>query len=310
MTDFRNAFDDLGGGGRAGAMVMPWGRSASLPRAPAVDEETRWQAYQAWLRKSADGPGPVATPSQSVVTPRAPLDLEARDAERQSPPSRPAGARRSRRPLSVVFGLCAGLLGVAVMTGLELTTAPALAPAGGLRIEAEADGLASPQPRRPLPCFVNGRGVGDLPLGDCARRNGVASGPLEVGLEPVASPVVVPAAAAPRPLPASDTKASLRTVGEFYGALGRADAKRAAALTLADNRAIGPLSARELKRNYGALRKPLRVTHIEALSARKVFVRYRFVASDGAVCAGAADVDTASRGERTFISRVHLLNRC
>ncbi|MBA3812801.1 MAG: hypothetical protein H0X27_14365, partial [Caulobacteraceae bacterium] len=36
---------------------------------------------------------------------------------------------------------------------------------------------------RPLPCYVNGRPVGQLLLRDCARRNGVATGPLDVGLD-------------------------------------------------------------------------------------------------------------------------------
>jgi hypothetical protein len=38
-------------------------------------------------------------------------------------------------------------------------------------------------PGRPLKCFVNGQAVGDLLLIDCARRNGVDPGALDVGLD-------------------------------------------------------------------------------------------------------------------------------
>src|SRR5206468_8925951 len=35
-----------------------------------------------------------------------------------------------------------------------------------------------------LRCFVNGQFVGELPLAVCAQRNGVATGSLDVGLDP------------------------------------------------------------------------------------------------------------------------------
>ena len=39
-------------------------------------------------------------------------------------------------------------------------------------------------PKRPLRCFVDGQFVGELPLAVCAQRNGVATGSLDVGLDP------------------------------------------------------------------------------------------------------------------------------
>ena len=35
----------------------------------------------------------------------------------------------------------------------------------------------------PLKCFVDGQPVGEMPLGDCARRNGVSNGALDLGLD-------------------------------------------------------------------------------------------------------------------------------
>jgi len=50
---------------------------------------------------------------------------------------------------------------------------------------------------KPLPCFVDGRPVGDLRLSDCAARNGVASGSIESSTAPAAP--VTPSLALPSP---------------------------------------------------------------------------------------------------------------
>ena len=55
---------------------------------------------------------------------------------------------------------------------------------GGLVVQTGRDDDIKLDPRRPLRCFVNGQLVGELPLGDCAKRNGVATGALDVGLDP------------------------------------------------------------------------------------------------------------------------------
>ncbi|MEO8927026.1 MAG: hypothetical protein ABI306_07665 [Caulobacteraceae bacterium] len=55
---------------------------------------------------------------------------------------------------------------------------------GGLVVQTGRDDDIKLDPRRPLRCFVNGLLVGELPLADCAKRNGVATGGLDVGLDP------------------------------------------------------------------------------------------------------------------------------
>lgn len=74
---------------------------------------------------------------------------------------------------------------------------------GGLTIDlAEAPTL---EPARELRCFVNGQFVGMATLADCARRNGVATSALDVGLDATGALAAAPTAAfAPPPeLPAS-----------------------------------------------------------------------------------------------------------
>jgi hypothetical protein len=55
---------------------------------------------------------------------------------------------------------------------------------GGLIVQTGRDDDIKLDPRRPLRCFVDGKLVGELTVSDCARRNGVASGALDVGLDP------------------------------------------------------------------------------------------------------------------------------
>lgn len=106
---------------------------------------------------------------------------------------------------------------------------------GGLTIDvAEAPTL---EPTRQLRCFVDGRFVGLATLADCARRNGVATSALDVGLDstgalaaaptasfapPPEAPAVVVAEAAPagqagpaeaRPAPGVAGAACLRHTG-------------------------------------------------------------------------------------------------
>jgi hypothetical protein len=83
--------------------------------------------------------------------------------------------------------------GVALVAGLGIaafvmTSAPASprarpASQGGLVVETGRDEDVKLDERRPLRCFVDGKLVGDLPLSDCAHRNGVATGALDVGLD-------------------------------------------------------------------------------------------------------------------------------
>jgi hypothetical protein len=61
--------------------------------------------------------------------------------------------------------------------------APPPASQGGLIIDASGAGVGKINPAKPLRCFVDGRFVGELSLNDCARRNGVATDALDVGVD-------------------------------------------------------------------------------------------------------------------------------
>ncbi len=54
---------------------------------------------------------------------------------------------------------------------------------GGLVVETGVKGEGKLDPKATLKCFVNGQSVGEATLADCARRNGVAPGALDVGLD-------------------------------------------------------------------------------------------------------------------------------
>jgi hypothetical protein len=83
------------------------------------------------------------------------------------------------------LALAAGLVVAAAMIAREpaSTEAPP-ASRGGLVVETGRDDDIKLDETHPLRCFVGGKLVGELPLRDCARRNGVASGALDVGLDP------------------------------------------------------------------------------------------------------------------------------
>ncbi|MBV8592674.1 MAG: hypothetical protein JOZ27_00065 [Caulobacteraceae bacterium] len=61
---------------------------------------------------------------------------------------------------------------------------PPPASEGGLVVQTGRDDDIRLDPAKPLRCFVAGRFVGELPLSACASRNGVATGALDVGLDP------------------------------------------------------------------------------------------------------------------------------
>ena len=85
-------------------------------------------------------------------------------------------------------------MGLALLAGLAIAvflifhgrgvSEPPPASQGGLIVQTGRDDDVKLDESRPLRCFVNGQLVGDLKLSDCAKRNGVASGALDVGLDP------------------------------------------------------------------------------------------------------------------------------
>ncbi|GAA0777800.1 hypothetical protein ACWGLL_02820 [Brevundimonas sp. NPDC055814] len=84
---------------------------------------------------------------------------------------------------------------------------------GGLTIDvAEAPTL---EPTRELRCFVDGQFVGLATLADCARKNGVATSALDVGLDSTGSLVAAPTASfAPPPEVPAVTLAETPSAGQ------------------------------------------------------------------------------------------------
>ena len=125
-----------------------------------------------------------------------------------------------RRTVMVLAGAAVALLaGLAIAWSLVAqhrgeTAPPPPASRAGLVIDSADARDVRTDPTKPLRCFVAGQFVGDLPLGECAKRNGVATDALDVGLDQTgalaaadqASPVVTPlppaAAKAPEAAPA------------------------------------------------------------------------------------------------------------
>jgi hypothetical protein len=85
----------------------------------------------------------------------------------------------------------AGGAAVALLLGLGLAAAvmsggkskPPPAPQSGLVVEVGREDDGKLDPARPLRCFVSGAFVGEITLAECARKNGVATGSLDVGVD-------------------------------------------------------------------------------------------------------------------------------
>jgi len=94
--------------------------------------------------------------------------------------------KRDLRPLLIgaAVALVAGLA-IAMLVGSRgaKTDKPPPAAQGGLVVEVGRDDDAKLDPARPLRCFVGGKFVGEVTLAECAQRNGVATGALDVGLD-------------------------------------------------------------------------------------------------------------------------------
>jgi hypothetical protein len=96
---------------------------------------------------------------------------------------------KDRRTVFVLVGGAVALLaGLAIAWNMlaaqhrEPTQAPP-ASSAGLVIDSSGPEDARMDPAKPLRCFVAGQFVGELTLAECARRNGVATDALDVGLD-------------------------------------------------------------------------------------------------------------------------------
>lgn len=92
-----------------------------------------------------------------------------------------------RIPLALIGGALALVAGVAIgwmfISGDHgAKTAPPAAQ-GGLVIDSSGEDENKIDPGKPLRCFVQGQFVGEFSLTECARRNGVATDALDVGLD-------------------------------------------------------------------------------------------------------------------------------
>ncbi len=83
-------------------------------------------------------------------------------------------------------GVIALLLGLGVAavfaSKAPKSSGPPPASQGGLVVEQGKDDSAL-DPARPLRCFVGGKMVGEMTLADCAKRNGVATRALDLGVD-------------------------------------------------------------------------------------------------------------------------------
>lgn len=96
---------------------------------------------------------------------------------------------KDRRTLLALVGgavaLLAGVLIASVMInkGKGEKAAPPPASQGGLVVETGAPDDGRLDPAKPLRCFEAGQYVGEMTLAECAKRNGVATGALDVGVD-------------------------------------------------------------------------------------------------------------------------------
>jgi hypothetical protein len=91
--------------------------------------------------------------------------------------------------LALVGGALALLAGLGIAVGLmgkhaDDKNLPPPAAQAGLVVEARSTNEGKLDPKAQLRCFVAGQFVGEATLADCARRNGVATGALDVGVDP------------------------------------------------------------------------------------------------------------------------------
>lgn len=116
---------------------------------------------------------------------------------------------KDRRVILAAGGALALLAGLGIAIGMNARhhEAPASVEAssapGELHVEMGKEDT-SLDPAKPLRCFVNGQFVGMTTLNDCAKRNGVATGALDVGLDQtgeIAATTAGPSNSVLQPLP-------------------------------------------------------------------------------------------------------------
>jgi len=94
---------------------------------------------------------------------------------------------KDRRVILGLGALVAIVLGTLIALGIARGNkgpdVPPPASQGGLIVENGRDDDTRLDAARPIRCFVEGQFVGEITLAECARRNGVATGALDVGVD-------------------------------------------------------------------------------------------------------------------------------
>jgi hypothetical protein len=108
---------------------------------------------------------------------------------------------RDRRAL-IIGGAAAFVVAIAIVVGIFALRAgddelPAEAAGPGLVVQTSGQAAKALDPAEPLKCYVDGKLVGEMKVADCAAKNGVATGPLEVGVQNTADAMPANVAAAP-----------------------------------------------------------------------------------------------------------------
>jgi len=107
--------------------------------------------------------------------------------------------------------LVAGLsfAGVLVLSHRGEKAPPPPASQAGLVIDSAGQAVMRTDPTRPLRCFVGGQLVGEMTIAECAKRNGVATDALDVGLDQTGA-LAAAQGAGPNltPLPPQEAKAA------------------------------------------------------------------------------------------------------
>jgi hypothetical protein len=138
------------------------------------------------------------------------------------------------------------IIAVVIMSGDKGSSAPPPASTGGLVVQTGRDDDTKLDASRPIRCFVAGQFVGEITLADCAQRNGVATGALDVGVDETGAlaaadsagtiltplppktaptptaPVVVADNSSPAPTPAAGSSC-LRYAGGGWSTVGSMD---------------------------------------------------------------------------------------
>lgn len=126
--------------------------------------------------------------------------------------------------LALVAGLGVALM---LMNGAKPSSEDPPASRGGLVVETGRADDTKLDPARPLRCFVGGQFVGETTLAECAQKNGVATGALDVGVDetgalaaadqagmvltPLPPPADAPTVPAPAATPNAPTPAAVST---------------------------------------------------------------------------------------------------